>query len=92
MTQRARRKLIILITDGRPCDYDRYEGEYGIQDVKKAIDTGARHGITTHAFAIEKQACESFPRMFTPRHFDILPRPEALTRKLCSLMARTLAG
>jgi nitric oxide reductase NorD protein len=90
--QPAQRRLVIVITDGRPCDYDRYEGEYGIRDVKKAIETGAQHGITTHAFAIEKQACESFPRMFTPRRFDIIPRPEALTRKLCSLFARTLAG
>lgn len=90
--QPARRKLIILITDGRPCDYDRYEGEYGIHDVKKAIETGTQHGITTHAFAIEKQAAEYFPRMFTRGKFDIIPRPEALTRKLCALFARTLAG
>ena len=92
INQAARRRLVILITDGRPCDYDRYEGEYGIRDVKKAIETGAQRGITTHAFAVEKQACESFPRMFTPRHFDVIPRPEALTRKLCALFSRTLAG
>ena len=74
------------------CDYDRYEGEYGIHDVKKAIETGTLHGITTHAFAIEKQAAEYFPRLFTRGKFDIIPRPEALTRKLCTLFASTLAG
>ncbi len=92
MTHSARRKLIILITDGRPCDYDRYEGDYGIHDVKKAIDTGLQHGITTHAFAIEKQASEVFPRMFTKQHFDIINRPEALARSLCRLFAKMLTN
>ncbi|MBT5928054.1 MAG: VWA domain-containing protein, partial [Verrucomicrobia bacterium] len=61
----SRQKIIILITDGRPCDYDRYEGRHGIHDVKKAIETGLQHGIHTHAFAVEKQAAEYFPQMFT---------------------------
>jgi nitric oxide reductase NorD protein len=30
--QPGREKPILLITDGRPCDYDTYEGRYGIQD------------------------------------------------------------
>jgi nitric oxide reductase NorD protein len=88
----AQRKVIILITDGRPCDYDRYEGNYGLHDVKKAIETGAQHGITTHAFAIEKQASEFFPQMFPRRSFDIIPRPERLTGALCQLFARLIAS
>ncbi len=87
----AARKIVILITDGRPCDYDRYEGAYGLHDVKKAIETGARHGIVTHAFAIERQAREFFPLMFTPRNFDIIPRPERLADGLCRLFARMVA-
>lgn len=88
----AQRKIVILITDGRPCDYDRYEGTYGLHDVKKAIETGAQHGIATHAFAIEKQASEFFPLMFTQRRFDIISRPERLTGALCQLFARMIAS
>ena len=88
----AQRKVVILITDGRPCDYDRYEGSYGLHDVKKAIETGAQHGIATHAFAIEKQASEFFPQMFTQHRFDIIPRPERLTGALCQLFARMIAS
>ena len=88
MREDAERKLIILITDGRPCDYDRYEGTYGIRDVKKAIDTGRQHGILTHAFAIEKRAREQFPKMFTQHHYDILPSPKALTASLCALFMK----
>lgn len=90
--QHARRKIVLLVTDGRPCDYDQYEGNHGIHDVKKAIETGHQHGIATHAFAIEKRAAEYFPRMFTQHHFDIIPTPERLTQTICKLFARLRAS
>lgn len=85
------RKVTILVTDGRPCDYDRYEGTYGIRDIKHAIETGKKHGITTHAFAVEERAKEFFPAMFTPSHFHIIPKPEALTDSLCNLFVKLRA-
>lgn len=91
LRQHASRRVVILLTDGRPCDYDRYEGDYGIHDVRKAIETGKRHGLITHAFAIEKQAAAYFPRMFTQHHFDILPHPDRLAPAFCGLFARVLA-
>lgn len=92
LNQKASRKIVILLTDGRPCDYDRYEGKHGIHDVKKAIETGLQHGIHTHAFAIEKQAAEYFPQMFIGRHFDILPNPDKLSGALVKLFARLMAA
>lgn len=90
--ERASRKIILLVTDGRPCDYDRYEGIHGIKDVKQAIETGQRHGILTHAFAVERQAAETFPQMFTRHHYNILPYPGALADSMCRLFVRLLAG
>lgn len=88
--QKASRKIVLLVTDGRPCDYDRYEGVYGIKDVKKAIETGRQNGIQTHAFAVEKQAAEYFPAMFTQHSYDIVPTPARLTETMCRLFARLL--
>ena len=92
MREKARRKIILLVTDGRPCDYDRYEGRHGIKDVKKAIETGRLHGIQTHAFAVEKQAAEYFPAMFTQHSYDIVPNPARLAESMCNLFARLLRG
>lgn len=92
LNQQTSRRIVILITDGRPCDYDRYEGTYGIRDVRKAIETGKLHGLRTHAFAIEKQACETFPQMFSRDHFDVVPSPRDLSRYMSRLFARLLAS
>jgi nitric oxide reductase NorD protein len=89
--QAVSRRIVILLTDGRPCDYDRYEGTYGIKDVKKAIEVGRQAGIHTHAFAVEKQAAEFFPQMFSRHDYDILPHPDRLARTMCRLFARFLA-
>lgn len=91
LNQQASRKIIILVTDGRPCDYDRYEGTYGIKDVRKAIETGKLHGLTTHAFAIEKQATETFPMMFSRHHFDVVGTPEELSETMSTLFSKLVS-
>jgi len=78
----SEKKLVILITDGKPCDYDRYEGNYGIQDVRKAIEEGKAKGVVTHAFAIDRHAREYFPKMFSNADYDIVSRPEKLVGTL----------
>ncbi len=74
----ARKKAILLITDGRPCDYDTYEGHYGIQDIKKAFGEARDKGILAHAFAVDHKAREYFPAMFAPRQFSVIGNPKDL--------------
>jgi len=92
LNQSASRKIVIVVTDGRPCDYDRYEGTYGIRDVRKAIETGKVHGLQTHAFAIEKQATETFPLMFRRDHFDVVQSPAQLTHRMSRLFSKLVAS
>jgi nitric oxide reductase NorD protein len=92
INEKANRKIVILVTDGRPCDYDRYEGTYGVRDVRKAIETGKLHGLTTHAFAIEKQATETFPMMFSRHHFDVVNSPNQLSQYMSKLFSKLIAS
>lgn len=49
-------KWVILLSDGKPNDYDKYEGRYGIQDVRQALREALEYGINFYALAIEAQA------------------------------------
>ncbi len=74
----AERKLILLVTDGKPCDYDRYEGMYGIRDVKQAVAEAKAEGIYVHAFTVDPSARSSFPRMFSPSGYHLVGDPKQL--------------
>ena len=86
--QNAKKKSIILVTDGKPCDYDRYEGIYGMKDIRKAIECGHTHSISTHAFAIDKQAAEAFPMTFGKKNYNLVGSPKQLTDYMYKLFAR----
>ncbi len=60
----ARRKHIILITDAKPTDFDRYEGNYGIYDVRQAVREARRDGIGVHALGIDPKSAAILPTMF----------------------------
>lgn len=77
-------KWIIMLSDGKPNDYDQYEGRYGIEDVKKALRELSVENIHTYALAVESQARYYLPQMFGHNCYNILPDssllPQALTR------------
>lgn len=80
--QRAAKKLLLLLSDGKPIDYDRYEGRYGIADVRQAIREAHHSRIHTYALAIDVQAKLYLPQMFGSGSFRILPHPAHLVRGL----------
>ncbi|HNO48764.1 MAG TPA: VWA domain-containing protein, partial [Chitinophagales bacterium] len=59
----AKNKWIILLSDGKPNDYDRYEGQHGINDVKQALRELNEAKINSYALAIEAQAKYYLPQM-----------------------------
>ncbi len=83
--RKSKNKWVILISDGKPNDYDKYEGKYGIQDVKQALrELNMRH-INSYALAIEAQAKYYLPQMFGQNHYQILTTPVELLQTLVKL-------
>ena len=83
----SRRKLILLVSDGKPTDYDRYEGRHGIADVRRAVREASQKGVHTFGLAIEREATPHLAQMFGKDGYEILPRPDALADALTRLAA-----
>ncbi|QIH40148.1 VWA domain-containing protein [Flavobacterium sp. Sr18] len=81
----TKNKWVILISDGKPNDYDKYEGKYGINDVKQALRELNNRNINSYALAIEAQAKYYLPQMFGQNHYQILTTPVELLRSLVQL-------
>jgi len=80
--QPAARKLLIVLTDGKPNDLDHYEGQHGIEDSHMAVAEARRAGQTVHGIIIDEDGQDWFARIFGRGGFHLLPRPERLTRVL----------
>lgn len=81
-------KMLIILTDGRPTDYDRYEGVYGLGDVKKAISECESIGIVPFALAVDPSSKQFLPHLFGQNNYQILHSVEKLPETLTKLYIR----
>ena len=84
-TRNTKNKWVILISDGKPNDYDKYEGKYGVNDVKQALRELNNRNVNSYALAIEAQAKYYLPQMFGQNHYQILTTPVELLQSLVQL-------
>lgn len=81
----TKNKWLILLSDGKPNDYDKYEGKYGINDIKQSLRELSQKNINSYALAIEASAKYYLPQMFGHNHYQILSSPTELLSSLVKL-------
>jgi len=69
-----RRRLLLLITDGKPNDMDHYEGRYGVEDTRRAVREARRAGLAVFGITIDRRAREYFPYLFGPGGYAMVGR------------------
>ncbi|HNJ36250.1 MAG TPA: VWA domain-containing protein, partial [Leptospiraceae bacterium] len=92
LSRSARKKWILLLSDGKPNDYDRYEGRYGMADVRRALKEARNADVHTFALAVEASARHYLPLMLGQGRYRILPHPSMLPEALTEFYARLRAG
>ncbi len=84
----AHRRLLLILTDGKPNDLDHYEGRYGVEDTRMAVLEARRLGLQPFCVTIDREAGEYLPHLFGPNGFVVIRHPEELPRRLPQLYAR----
>lgn len=80
--QSAGRRLLLIITDGKPNDLDVYDSRYGIEDTRMAVHEARRLGLTPFCVTIDREAGAYLPYLFGPAGFCVIRKPEELPRRL----------
>jgi len=88
----ARRKLLVLLSDGKPTDYDRYEGRYGLGDVRRSVAEASALGIHAFGLALDARAGAHLPGMFGRGGFAVIARPPDLVAAVGQLYRERLAA
>ena len=85
--QDTQQRLLLILTDGKPNDLDRYEGRYGVEDTRRAIHETKAKGLQTFCITIDDQGGEYLPHIFGNNGYTIIRKPEHLPQKLPILYA-----
>jgi nitric oxide reductase NorD protein len=89
--QPANRRLLLLLTDGKPNDLDQYEGRYGIEDTRQAVVAARRLGLQPFCVTIDARANDYLPHLFGSNGYVVIRRPADLPKELPLLYARLTA-
>jgi nitric oxide reductase NorD protein len=88
----ASRKLLIVLCDGKPNDFDVYEGRHGIADVRKALDEARSAGIRPFGVTIDSHGRRYLPQMFGPHGYlvvdDVRQLPKRMPEAILRLIGR----
>ena len=81
-TEPSARKLLLVLTDGKPNDLDHYEGIHGIEDSHMAVREARRAGQAVLGVIVDADGQDWFARIFGRSGFTLLPDPARLHRAL----------
>jgi nitric oxide reductase NorD protein len=89
--QPAGRRLLLLLTDGKPNDLDQYEGRYGVEDTRQAVLEARRLGLQPFCVTIDDKGSDYLPRLFGSAGYVVIRRPSELPKRLPLLYAQLTA-
>lgn len=81
-------KLLLILTDGKPNDIDKYEGRYGIEDTRQAILEAEKKGLQPFCVTIDEQAEDYLPYLFGKNAYMLIRNATELPAKLPQLYLR----
>ncbi len=85
------RRLLLILTDGKPNDLDQYEGRYGIEDTRQSIIEARRMGLQPFCVTIDEKGNDYLPHLFGSGGYIVIRDPAELPRRLPMLYAQLTA-
>jgi nitric oxide reductase NorD protein len=81
------KRLLLVLTDGKPNDLDQYEGRYGIEDTRQAVITARQLGLFPFCVTIDRKGNDYLPHIFGKSDYVVIHDPKQLPRELPHLYA-----
>ncbi len=78
-------RLLVVISDGKPEDYDDYKGEYAIEDTRKALLEARGVGVYPFCITIDKSAHDYLAHMFGRGNYIFVDQVLSLPAKMAEM-------
>lgn len=74
----ADHRLLLLLSDGRPNDCDRYASRYGIEDARQALAEARLKRISPYCFTVDRAGGSYLPTIFGSEGYTVVQHPQQL--------------
>ena len=88
---RARTKILITLSDGRPEDYDAYRGRYAVEDTRHALQELRQEGVHPFCITIDTEAQDYLPHMYGAANYTVIHEVNKLPLKVADIYRRLTA-
>ena len=88
----SQRRLLLVVTDGKPNDLDHYEGRHGVEDTHMAVREARRQGQSVFGITIDRKSQAATARIFGTGGFVVIPDPEKIVAALPRLYSHLVSG
>ena len=86
-----KQRLLLILTDGKPNDLDHYEGRFGLEDTRHAVQSARAAGLHPFCITIDEKASDYLPYLFGSCGYALVHRPQDLVRRLTQVVATLTA-
>jgi nitric oxide reductase NorD protein len=90
--QPSARRVLLMLSDGRPNDVDRYQGIDAIADSRQALLAARAAGVHTFCLTVDAEEADYLPHLFGDTGYRVITRPAQLPAALIHLVDRLLRG
>jgi len=87
----AKIRLLIVLSDGKPEDYDDYKGDYAIEDTRHALLEAKAKGVHPFCITIDRQAHEYMAHMYGEVNYIFIDKVKQLPARMSEIY-RTLTS
>lgn len=84
----ARRKLLLVVSDGEPSDVDVHDREYLVCDARRATQDNRRLGVVSFCLGLDSKAERPVRFIFGARNFLVIDHLQQLPERLTQLSLR----
>ena len=86
--QSTGRRLLLILSDGKPNDLDQYEGRFGVEDTRHAIICAKKLGLQPFCVTIDEKGSRYLPHLFGSDGYAVIRNPLQMPRLLPRLYAQ----
>lgn len=86
-----RQRLLLLLTDGKPNDLDHYEGRFGLEDTRHAVQAAKSAGLHPFCITIDEAASDYLPYLFGQHGYALVHKPKELVSRLTQIVGQLSA-